>query len=72
MITDQDKLRCAESEHRMRRYIYPHWVRQGRITQTHANTQIDVMKAIADDYRSRIDSAARNAGLASAGGGIRS
>ncbi len=64
MISDQEKLRCAERELRMRRFIYPKWVASGRITQLHADSEIAAMKAIADDYRAKIELAERNADFA--------
>jgi hypothetical protein len=42
-MTEQDKLRCAEREAKMRRRVYQRWVEQGRMTQK--------MEAIAADYR---------------------
>ena len=69
MITDEEKLACVERELRTRRWNYPKWVWSGRITQLHADTEIALMDAIADDYRRKIALAAANAGFAAMGGG---
>jgi hypothetical protein len=50
-MTEQDKLRCAEREAKMRRRVYQRWVEQGRMTQKQADHEIACMEAIAADYR---------------------
>lgn len=51
MITDADKLRCAERELRLRLRNYPRWVAIQRLTQEQARHEIDCMAAIVEDYR---------------------
>jgi hypothetical protein len=48
-MTEQDKLRCAEREAKMRRRVYQRWVEQGRMTQKQADHEIACMEAIAAD-----------------------
>lgn len=55
MISDQEKLDCANRELQIRRYAYPRWVKNGRMTQAMAAREIAYMQAIADDYRAKID-----------------
>lgn len=55
MITDKDKAECAEREVRQRQRVYPRWVGEGRMTQAFADRQIEVMSAIASDYRAKAD-----------------
>jgi hypothetical protein len=54
MVTDIDKLACLERELAMRRSLYPKWVASGRMPQTRADREIDVMEAIAADYREKV------------------
>ncbi len=53
MVTDKEKLACAEREVKMRQRVYPTWVTSGRMRQVDADREIATMQAIADDYRSR-------------------
>ena len=55
MITAHDKLRCAERELALRRRVYPRWVNDGKITHREARQELDLMQAIADDYRKLAD-----------------
>lgn len=57
MITDADKLACAEREVKMRHRAYPRWIADGRMSQDKANAEIAVMSAIADDYRAKVAAA---------------
>lgn len=50
-ITNADKLACVEREVKMRRRVYPNWVKAGKLGKGEADYQIAVMEAIADDYR---------------------
>jgi hypothetical protein len=56
-VTDQDKFDCARRELNIRKRVYPHWVNNGRMKQASADREIEIMQAIADDYRSKIDEA---------------
>jgi hypothetical protein len=49
-ITYREKLAVAKREAQQRRRVYPRWVADGRMTQTFADRQIEVMQSIADDY----------------------
>jgi len=51
MVTAAEKLACVEREIKMRRRVYPRWVGDGRMTQAKADSEIQTMEAIADDYR---------------------
>jgi hypothetical protein len=42
--------RCAERELGWRRKVYPNRVLTGRLSQTKAAMEIDMMRAIAEDY----------------------
>ena len=57
IISDAIKLKCLEREIAMRRRVYPSWVRDGRMTQDHADREISTMEAIAQDYREKITQA---------------
>ncbi len=49
-MTNEMKMLAAERELKMRKRVYPAWVRQGRMTQAQADYQIAVMQDIVDDY----------------------
>lgn len=49
-ITLAQKRACLERELRMRRRVYPRWVKAGRLTQAQAEHEIAVMEAILADY----------------------
>lgn len=49
-IPRHEKRQCLEREIRMRRRVYPRWVKDGRMTQAQADREIDVMTAILRDY----------------------
>lgn len=53
-ITDEDKLACALRELAMRRMVYPNRVRQGLMGDIAALREIELMEAIAADYRRKI------------------
>lgn len=53
-VTDAEKLACAERELRMRRKVYPGWVRLGRMLQEKADREIAVMAAIVADYSAKV------------------
>jgi len=50
-ITPEDKYRCATREVQMRRKVYPRWIKDGRMYETDARREIEIMSAIAEDYR---------------------
>jgi hypothetical protein len=50
-ITKSDKLACIEREIKMRETVYPRWVTESRMSQTKADRELEVMRAIAEDYR---------------------
>jgi hypothetical protein len=49
--TDAELAECAEREVKQRRRVYPNLVASGRMTQEFADQQIQMMEAIAQDYR---------------------
>jgi hypothetical protein len=52
---DEDKLRCAERELKMRRRVYPRWVEEGRMSVGKAEYEIGCMEAICEDFRVRVE-----------------
>lgn len=50
-ITAADKLQCAERELRYRRRVYGRLVERGKMTSALAEREIELMEAIALDYR---------------------
>jgi hypothetical protein len=53
-MDDLAKLKCVEREVKLRRGFYPRWVAAGRMTQDEADTELQTMEAIADDYKERL------------------
>lgn len=51
MISAADKLKAVEREIGLRRRVYPGRVALGRMSPWAAQAQIEIMEAIADDYR---------------------
>lgn len=51
IITETDKLECAERELKMRERVYPRWVADGKMSAGKAAHEIAAMAAIAADYR---------------------
>jgi hypothetical protein len=51
MISNQDKLACAMRELRLRRQVYERRVGNGTMSESQAAREIELMTAIADDYR---------------------
>ena len=49
-FTDLEKFVCVERELKMRRQVYPRWVQIGKMTQSQADRELDLMAAIAADY----------------------
>lgn len=52
---DATKLACIEREIEMRYKVYPNRVRQGLMAPTLAEREIAIMKAIAQDYRDKLE-----------------
>jgi hypothetical protein len=53
-VTARQKLDCAERELRIRKQVYLNKVMTGRLTQAKADYEIEVMAAIAEDYRKQV------------------
>lgn len=53
-MTDEDKYHCARRELMMREKVYPKWVKAGRMSETTAQREIDLMEAIMNDYREKL------------------
>lgn len=51
IITNADKLACAERELKMRRRVYERWVTEGKMSAGKAEHEIAAMEAIAADYQ---------------------
>lgn len=50
-ITAREKFECAEREVKQRRHVYGRLVDNGKMTPLFAQRRIDLMEAIAADYR---------------------
>jgi hypothetical protein len=51
VITNADKLACAERELKMRQRVYPRWQEDGRMSAGKAAYELACMEAIIADYR---------------------
>lgn len=51
IITAADKLQCAERELKYRRRVYGRLVERGKMSQREADRELELMEAIARDYR---------------------
>jgi hypothetical protein len=51
MVTNRDKLACAERELAFRFRVYDRLVVKGRMTRAEQEHEIEVMSAIVEDYR---------------------
>ncbi len=51
MITATDKMQCAERELKYRQRIYERLVERGKMTKRQCDRELELMQAIADDYR---------------------
>lgn len=49
--TDEEKLNEITRELAMRKKVYPGLIARGSLTMANASRQIDIMRAIANDYR---------------------
>ena len=45
------KLACIQREIKMRERVYPRWVASGTMSQEKADLELEVMRAIAEDYK---------------------
>jgi len=52
LITREEKLACARRELAMRYGVYGKRVAEGRMSKQKADREIELMKAIVDDYES--------------------
>lgn len=50
IITNADKLACAERELKMRKKVYPRWTENGKMSAGKAAHEIAAMEAIVRDY----------------------
>jgi hypothetical protein len=50
MFTETDKLACAKRELKFRERVYPRLIDTGKMTATLAARELDLMRAIVDDY----------------------
>lgn len=50
-VTTRDKYECARRELALRNRFYPRWVVERKMTGADADRQIELMEAIAEDYR---------------------
>jgi hypothetical protein len=51
MISAADKLQCAERELKYRRRVYGRLIERGKMSQREADRELELMEAIANDYR---------------------
>ncbi|RVJ02418.1 hypothetical protein CN193_14220 [Sinorhizobium meliloti] len=51
MISNRDKANCAAREVRNRKWVYARLVAEGRMKGDRADREIEIMAAIAEDYR---------------------
>jgi hypothetical protein len=54
-ITVKEKLSEIEREIAIRERLYPNWITAGKIPAARAHKQIEILKAIAQDYRERLE-----------------
>ena len=45
-VTPAEKVACIEREIAMRERVYPRWVEQGRMTQSKADSELRIMRAV--------------------------
>ncbi len=66
IVTEYDKLQCAERELRLRERAYPRFVEQKKISAGRAELELEIMRAIVDDYRRRVEQQPASAGTTGA------
>jgi len=54
MVTNKDKLSCAERELAFRFRVYDRLVVRGKMTKAEQDREIEVMSAIVEDYRALV------------------
>jgi hypothetical protein len=54
MITNKDKLECVERELSFRRRVYARLEENGKMTPQQRAREIELMEAIAEDYRALV------------------
>jgi len=54
MITNQEKLQCAERELGYRRRVYARLVARGKMSEPQRVEELRLMEAIAEDYRALV------------------
>jgi hypothetical protein len=54
MITARDKLKCIERELVFRHRVYDRLVERGKMTKRQAERELELMEAIAADYRALV------------------
>ena len=52
--TTTDKRNCAQRELNIRKFVYPRWVEQRRMSAGRAELEIAIMQAIVADYDLRL------------------
>ena len=55
MKTKQELVDCAQRELDIREHVYPKWVREGKMTKTKANYEIDAMREIRNALQERAE-----------------
>jgi hypothetical protein len=55
IITTQDKLKCAERELKLRQWVYPRRVENGKMSEGAKEHELAAMQAIVDDYRAAME-----------------
>jgi hypothetical protein len=63
VITNGNKLACAQRELAFRQRVYPRWIEQGRYTEVKAALEIAMMEAVVEDYRKLADAERREGRL---------
>lgn len=54
VFTDLQKLRCVERELKMRKKVYPRWVRNGNMAADQADYEIAVMTEVVNEYSAKV------------------
>lgn len=54
MVTNRDKLECAERELKFRFRVYDRLVMRGKMTKAEQEREIELMSAIVEDYRALV------------------
>jgi hypothetical protein len=55
MYTAFEKMKCADDEVKMRRWVYPRYVADRRMSDADAKRQIALMQEIAEDYKKQAE-----------------